>query len=134
MLGGGSVGAQLQKTCQRAHVSTQSTSWRCLGKVNDCVERGSWVFHCFMSCACACTRSQVFVMSAKRHGIRLLASCLPSLSALSLPLMLQWNGHQVMEICQPRVRRFSMDSRAHWSYFWLCLLKLSVTGVRHGSR
>jgi len=41
MLGGGSVGARLQKTRQRARVSAHSTSWRCLGKVKDGVERGS---------------------------------------------------------------------------------------------
>jgi len=99
MLGGGSVGAQLQKARQRVHVSTQSTSWRCLGMVKDGVGRGSWVFNCFMSCARAYMRSQVFVVSAKRYRIGLSAPCLTSLSALSLPLMLQWDGYQVMEIC-----------------------------------
>jgi len=41
MLGGGLVGARLQKTHQRACVSAHSTSWRCLGKVKDGMERGS---------------------------------------------------------------------------------------------
>jgi len=99
MLGGESVGAQLQKTRQRTRMSTQSTSWRCLGKVKDGVMRGSWDFHCFMSCAHTCTRNEVLVVSARQHRIVLPAPCLASLSALSLPLMLQWDGLQVMEIC-----------------------------------
>jgi len=94
--------------------------------MKDGVERGSWVFHCFMSCARTCARSQVYVVSAKWHGIRLLAPCLASLSAHSLPLMLQWDGQQVMEICQPRVHRFSIDSRARRVYSWLYLLKFRV--------
>jgi hypothetical protein len=115
-LGGGSEGARLQKTLHIARVSAQLTPWRWLGNLNEGFDSGSSVFHRCRSSARAWASSQVLVVSANRQGVAKEAPFLASVSALSLPLMLQWEGHQVVEMVQPSWCRSLMVSRARRAY------------------
>ena len=69
------------------------------------------------------------MVSAKQQGMAEVASRLASVSARSFPLMLQWEGHQVVEISQPSMLRLLIVSRARRAYSWLCLLNCSVSSA-----
>jgi len=56
------------------------------------------------------------VVSAKQQGMAEVAPCLASVSARLFPLMLQWEGHQVVEISQPSRLRLLIISRAQRAY------------------
>ena len=126
MLGGGSEGDRLQKTLHIARVSAQFTPWRWLENSNEGFESGSSVFHHRRSSTLACVSSHVLVVSAKQQATAEEAPCLVSVSARSLPLMLQWEGHQVVDISQPSRLRSLIVSRTQQAYSWLCLLNCSV--------
>jgi len=127
VLGGGSEGDRLQKTLHIARVSAQFAPWRWLGNLNEGFESGSYVIHRWRSSARACASSHILVVSAKRQGMAEVAPCLASVSARSFPLMLQREGHQVVEISQPSRLRSLITSRARRAYSWLCLLNSSVS-------
>jgi len=57
------------------------------------------------------------------------ASRLANVLARSLPLILQWEGHQVVEISQRSRLRSLIVSRAWWAYLWLCLLNCIVSSA-----
>jgi len=68
-------------------------------------------------------------VSANRQGTAEEAPHLGSVSACSLPLMLQWEWPQVVEISQPSRLRSLIVSRARRVYSWLCLLNCSVSSA-----
>ena len=129
MLGDGSEGDRLQKTLYIARVLAQFASWRWLGNLNEGFESGSSVFHHRRSSARASASSHVLVVSAKRQGTAEVAPHLVRVSAHSFPLMLQWEGYQVVEISQPSRLRSLIISRARRVYSWLCLLNCSVSSA-----
>ena len=129
MLGGGSVGDLLQNTRHIPLVSAQSTPCRWLGNLNEGLERGSSVFQRVRKAVRACASSQVLVVSAKRHGIAEDAPALARVSALSLPRMLQWEGHHTVETCQPRHWRLWIISRVRRAYLWFDSLNWSVSAA-----
>jgi len=127
MLGGESVGERLQKTLHIARVSAQSTPCRFVGNLKDGLDRGSSFFQRARNSARTCVSSQVFVVSANWQGVFEDAPSLASVSALSLPRMLQCEGHHIVKIFQPRSCRVTMISIDRHTYSWLCLLNLSVS-------
>jgi len=129
ILGGGSVGDLLQNTLHIARVSAQSIPCRWAGNLNEGFESGSSCFHRLRNDLRAWAKSQALVVHAKRQGIVEDAPALARVSALSLPRILQWEGHQTMVTCQPRRWRLSMTSRARRAYSWLDSLNWRVSAA-----
>ena len=101
ILGGESVGGLLQNTLHIARVSAQSTPCRWSGNLNEGLESRSSCFHRLRNDIRAWAKSQALVVSANRQGIVEDAPALARVSALSLPRIPQWEGHQTVETCQP---------------------------------
>ena len=126
ILGGESVGDLLQNTLHIAWVSAQSTPCRWAGNLNEGLQSGSSCFYHLRNDVCAGAKSQALVVSAKQQGIVEDAPALARVSTLSLPRILQWEGHQTVEMCQPRRWRLSMTLRARHTYSWFDSLNRRV--------
>jgi len=127
ILGGESEGDLLQNTLHIAQVSAQSTPCRWSGNLNEGLESGSSCFHCLRNHIHTWTTSQALVVNAKRQGTVEDALVLARVSALSLPRILKWEGHQTVERCQPRHWRLSMISRVRCTDSWLDSLNWRVS-------
>jgi len=121
ILGVESVGDLLRNTLHIARVSAQSMTCRWVGNLKERLASGSSCFYRLRNDFLAWERSQALLVSTKRQGTAEDAPVLARLLALSLPRILQWEGHQTVEMCQPSHWRLSMASRVCHAYSWLDL-------------